>query len=78
MMNYQIYILKLLSFYLIFLAVLGCNSKTEKSLEKVQTKTLEVEQLKPPHWWVGFESKELQLLYCGLLLKRLCFLKLYI
>ena len=62
MMNYQIYILKLLSFYLIFLAVLGCNSKTEKSLEKVQTKTLEVEQLKPPHWWVGFESKELQLL----------------
>ena len=45
-----------------FLVLQGCNSKSEMGLEMSQLKKLEVEQVKPLHWWVGFESEELQLL----------------
>ena len=46
----------------LFLVLQGCNSKSEMGLEMSQLKKLEVEQVKPLHWWVGFESEELQLL----------------
>ena len=46
----------------LFLVLQGCNSKSEMGVEMSQLKKLEVEQVKPLHWWVGFESEELQLL----------------
>lgn len=46
----------------LFLVLQSCNSKREMGLEMSQLKKLEVEQIKPLHWWVGFESEELQLL----------------
>ena len=46
----------------LFLVLQGCNYKSEMGLEMSQLKKLEAEQVKPLHWWVGFESEELQLL----------------
>ena len=46
----------------LFLVLQGCNSKSEMGVEMSPLKKLEVEQVKPLHWWVGFESEELQLL----------------
>ena len=46
----------------LFLVLQSCNSKREMGLEMLQLKKLEVEQIKPLHWWVGFQSEELQLL----------------
>ena len=46
----------------LFLVLQGCNSKREMGFEMSQPKKLEVEQIRPLHWWVGFQSEELQLL----------------
>ena len=54
--------IRLFHFSLLFIVFLGCNSKTDQTQEIVQSTSLQADQVKPPHWWVGFESEELQLL----------------
>jgi len=62
-MNYHIKNMRLfLYFSALFFGVLSCQPKPERSRERSQPTTLQVDQVKPPHWWVGFESEDLQLL----------------
>lgn len=62
-MNYYIKNMRLfLYFSALFFGVLSCQPKSERSRERSQPTTLQVDQVKPPHWWVGFESEDLQLL----------------
>ena len=59
-MNYQ---LKKIGFIIcLLLIVMSCNKKNEIKKDTSFTPTLNVDQIKPPHWWVGFESNELQML----------------
>ena len=41
---------------------MSCNKKNEIKKDTSFTPILNVDQIKPPHWWVGFESNELQIL----------------
>ena len=62
-MNYYIKNIELLFYFgVLFFGVLSCNPKSERNQETSRETTLQVEQVKPPYWWVGFESQELQLL----------------
>ena len=54
--------IRLFHFCLLFFVLLNCNSKTDQTQEIIQSTSLQAEQVKPPHWWIGFESEELQLL----------------
>ena len=54
--------IRLLHFCLLFLILLNCNSKTDQTQKIIQSTSLQAEQVKPTHWWIGFESEELQLL----------------
>jgi len=61
-MNYHIKNIELFYFSILIIGVLSCNPKSERNQETSRETTLQVEQVKPPYWWVGFESQELQLL----------------
>ena len=53
--------IELFYFSILIIGVLSCNPKSERNQETSRETTLQVEQVKPPYWWVGFESQELQL-----------------
>ena len=59
-MNYQLKNIGLI--ICLLLIVMSCNKKNEIKKDTSFTPTLNVDQIKPPHWWVGFESNELQIL----------------
>ena len=41
----------------------GCNSVTsDPNTSDNNTPVLQVDRLEPPHWWVGMEQSEIQLL----------------
>ena len=54
--------IRLFHFCLLLFVLLSCNSKTDQTQEIIQSTSLQADQVKPPHWWIGFESEELQLL----------------
>ena len=59
-MNYQLK--KIVLIICLLLIVMSCNKKNEIKKDTSFTPILNVDQIKPPHWWVGFESNELQIL----------------
>ena len=62
-MNYQFKkIGVIINFCFFLLIVISCNKKNEINKDTRFTPILNVDQIKPPHWWVGFESNELQIL----------------
>ena len=62
-MNYQFKkIGVIINFCFLLLNLISCNKKNEINNDTRFTPVLNVDQIKPPHWWVGFESNELQIL----------------
>jgi len=61
-MSYRINNIKLIYLFFLFLTVITCDSEANRTQETTLATALEVDQVKPPHWWVGFESEKLQLL----------------